>query len=74
MWIAGAETGLGTFQEGITVRGGLGQKTGFATGSVGAAMVLEPKPGMPTDPDNRRAFIDVFTYLSGSFVINDESG
>jgi hypothetical protein len=42
------------------------------TGSV--RVVLEPKPGLPTDPNNVRAFIDVFTDISGLFVINNESG
>jgi hypothetical protein len=37
-------------------------------------VVLEPKPGLPTDPNNPRAFIDVFTDISGLFVINNESG
>jgi hypothetical protein len=37
-------------------------------------VVLEPKPGLPTDPNNVRAFIDVFTDISGLFVINNESG
>jgi hypothetical protein len=37
-------------------------------------VVLEPKPGLPTDPNDPRAFIDVFTDLSGLFVINNESG
>ena len=37
-------------------------------------VVLEPKPGLPTDPTDPRAFIDVFTDLSGLFVINNESG
>ena len=36
--------------------------------------VLEPKPGLPTDPNDVRAFIDVFTDISGLFVINNESG
>jgi hypothetical protein len=36
--------------------------------------VLEPKPGLPTDPNDPRAFIDVFTDISGLFVINNESG
>jgi hypothetical protein len=36
--------------------------------------VVEPKPGLPTDPNDVRAFIDVFTDLSGLFVINNESG
>jgi hypothetical protein len=37
-------------------------------------VVLEPKPGLPTDPNNVRAFIDIFTDISGLFVINNESG
>ena len=36
--------------------------------------VLEPKPGLPTDPNDPRAFIDVFTDISPLFVINNESG
>ena len=36
--------------------------------------VLEPKPGLPTDPNNVRAFIDLFSDLSSLFVINNESG
>ncbi len=32
------------------------------------------KPGLPTDPDDPRAFIDMFTDISGLFVINNESG
>src|SRR5438552_13570291 len=36
--------------------------------------VLEPKPGLPTDPNDVRAFIDVFTDISLLFVINNESG
>lgn len=43
--------------------------------TVGAVrLVLEPKPGLPTDPADPRAFIDVFTDISGLFVINNESG
>jgi len=43
--------------------------------TVGAVrVVLEPKPGLPTDPTDPRAFLDVFTDLSGLFVINNESG
>jgi hypothetical protein len=43
--------------------------------TVGAVrVVLEPKPGLPTDPNNPRAFNDVFTDISGLFVINNESG
>jgi hypothetical protein len=36
--------------------------------------VLEPKPDLPTDPNDVRAFIDVFTDVAGLFVINNESG
>ena len=43
--------------------------------TIGAVrLVVEPKPGLPTDPRNVRAFIDVFTDLSNLFVINNESG
>jgi hypothetical protein len=43
--------------------------------TVGAVrMVLEPKPGLPTDPSDVRAFIDVFTDIDPLFVINNESG
>src|SRR6267154_2727553 len=43
--------------------------------TIGAVrVVLEPKPGLPTDPNDVRAFIDVFTDISGLFVINNESG
>jgi hypothetical protein len=37
-------------------------------------VVLEPKPGLPTDPDDIESFIDIFTDISGLFVINNESG
>ncbi len=37
-------------------------------------IALEPKPGLPLDPDDPGAFIDVFTDISGLFVINNESG
>src|SRR5260370_16127846 len=37
-------------------------------------VVLEPKPGLPTDPNNVRAFIDIFTDISGLFVIHHQSG
>ncbi len=54
----------------LTATGG---NCGLAT--VGAVrVVLEPKPGLPTDPNNPRAFNDVFTDISGLFVINNESG
>jgi len=43
-----------------------------AIGSV--RVVLEPKPGLPSDPHDVRAAIDVFTDISGLFVINNESG
>ncbi len=43
--------------------------------TVGAVrVVLEPKPGLPIDPNNPRAFIDVFTDIDPLFVINNESG
>ncbi|HXI92153.1 MAG TPA: hypothetical protein VNO24_19215 [Blastocatellia bacterium] len=43
--------------------------------TIGAVrVVLEPKPGLPTDPNDPGAFIDVFTDVSGLFVINNESG
>ncbi|MEN3296533.1 MAG: hypothetical protein V7642_5786 [Burkholderiales bacterium] len=43
--------------------------------TIGAVrLVLEPKPGLPTDPKNVRAFMDVFTDISNLFVINNESG
>jgi hypothetical protein len=37
-------------------------------------LVVEPKPGLPTDPNDPGAFIDIFTDISGLFVINNESG
>jgi hypothetical protein len=50
-----------------------GANCGLAT--IGAVrMVVEPKPGLPDDPDDPRAFIDVFTDIRGLFVINNESG
>src|SRR6266436_1137842 len=50
-----------------------GANCGLST--VGAVrVVLEPKPGLPTDPNNPRAFIDVFTDINPMFVINNESG
>lgn len=36
--------------------------------------VVEPKPGFPTDPNDPRTLIDMFTDVSGLFVINNESG
>lgn len=43
--------------------------------TIGAVrLALEPKPGLPTDPDDVRAFIDIFTDIRGLFVINNESG
>jgi len=54
----------------LTVTGG---NCGLPT--IGAVrVVLEPKPGLPTDPSNPRAFNDVFTDISPMFVINNESG
>ena len=50
-----------------------GANCGLSTiGSVRVA--LEPKPDLPSDPDDPRAFIDVFTDIRGLFVINNESG
>ena len=37
-------------------------------------LVVEPKPGLPTDPNDPGAFIDIFTDIAGLFVINNESG
>ncbi len=37
-------------------------------------LVVEPKPGLPTNPNDPAAFIDIFTDISGLFVINNESG
>ncbi len=54
----------------LTVTGG---NCGLPTIGV-VRVVLEPKPGLPTDPNDPRAFIDVFTDISGLFVINNESG
>jgi len=43
--------------------------------TIGAVrVVLEPKPGKPTDPTDAEAFIDIFTDISPLFVINNESG
>ena len=43
--------------------------------TIGAVRLeLEPKPGLPSDPDDIRAFIDVFTDIRSLFVINNESG
>jgi hypothetical protein len=54
----------------LTVTGG---NCGLPTvGSV--RLALEPKPGLPTDPGDPRAFIDIFTDISPLFVINNESG
>ena len=50
-----------------------GANCGLST--IGAVRVeLEPKPDLPSDPDDIRAFIDVFTDIRGLFVINNESG
>jgi len=43
--------------------------------TIGAVrLVVEPKPDLPTDPSDVRAFIDVFTDIHPLFVINNESG
>jgi hypothetical protein len=50
-----------------------GADCGLST--IGAVrVVLEPKPGLPTDPNDPRAFIDIFTDIDPMFVINNESG
>src|SRR4029077_11937130 len=50
-----------------------GPNCGLAT-IAAVRVVLEPKPGLPTDPNNVRAFIDIFTDVDGLFVIINESG
>ncbi|WP_245589510.1 hypothetical protein [Amycolatopsis balhimycina] len=40
----------------------------------GLRVVVEPKPGLPADPDDPGSFVDMFTDISGLFVINNESG
>ncbi len=43
--------------------------------TIGAVRLeLEPKPGLPTDPNDVESFNDFFTDISGLFVINNESG
>ena len=43
--------------------------------TIGAVRIaLEPKEGLPTDPNDPGAFIDIFMDFSGLFVINNESG
>jgi hypothetical protein len=37
-------------------------------------VILELKPGLPTNPHDPKAFLDVFTDISPLFVINNESG
>lgn len=37
-------------------------------------VVLEPKPGLPTDPNDVRAAIDTFTDIVGLPVLNNEAG
>jgi hypothetical protein len=63
---------------GINDKGVIPTGANFANGglpTVGAVrMTLEPKPGLPTNPSDPRAFIDMFTDISGLFVINNESG
>src|SRR5207247_9049897 len=56
-------------------QGGRGSSFGPTSSRIGAVrVVLEPKPGPPTDPNIPRAFIDIFTDISPLFVINNESG
>jgi hypothetical protein len=63
---------------GINDNGVIQTGANFANGGLptlaAVRMTLEPKPGLPTDPDDPRAFIDIFTDISGLFVINNESG
>jgi hypothetical protein len=63
---------------GINDNGVIPTGANFANGglpTVGAVRVtLEPKPGLPLDPDDPRSFIDMFTDIAGLFVINNESG
>jgi len=41
--------------------------------TIGAVRLrTEPKPGLPTDPHNPRAFIDCIYDISGLFVIHNE--
>jgi len=43
--------------------------------TIGAVrVVIEPKAGLPTDPNDPGAFIDIFMDFSGLFVINNEAG
>src|SRR5207244_13255994 len=52
---------------------GRGSSLGPTFSRIGAVrVVLEPKPGPPTDPNNPRAFIDIFTNISRLFVFNNE--
>ena len=63
---------------GINDNGVIPTGANFANGGLptlaAVRVTLEPKPGLPTDPDDPRAFIDMFTDISGLFVINNESG
>jgi hypothetical protein len=46
-----------------------------ANGALGAIrVVIEPKPGLPTDPNDVHAGIDTFADFAGLNVINNESG
>jgi hypothetical protein len=40
----------------------------------GVRIVVEPKPGLPTDPNNVKAAVDAFTDIVGLPVINNEAG
>jgi len=48
--------------------------TASPTALGGVRIVLEPKPGLPTDPNNVKAAIDAFTDIVGLPVINNEAG
>jgi hypothetical protein len=46
-----------------------------ANGALGAIrVVIKPKPGLPTDPNDVHAAVDTFADFAGLNVINNESG
>jgi hypothetical protein len=48
--------------------------TASPTALGGVRIVVEPKPGLPTDPNNVKAAVDAFTDIVGLPVINNEAG
>lgn len=59
--------------DGVPPTAANGSNCGLPT--IGAVrQVLEPKEGLPTDPNDPGSFLDVFTDISSLFVINNESG